>query len=49
MLRVRLPPSAPANSRLLSGNGKHASPVERQPGFDSPSRLQVTVVSAVST
>jgi hypothetical protein len=35
MLRVRIPPSA----RLLSDNGKHASPVRRQPGFDSPSRL----------
>jgi hypothetical protein len=26
-------------TRLLSDNGKHASPVRRQPGFDSPSRL----------
>jgi hypothetical protein len=51
MLRVRLPPSARSqrfpmgggapspSSCLLSGNGKHASPVWRQPGFDSPSRL----------
>lgn len=48
-LRVRLPPSTPPSTpgimpthlRLLSGNGKHASSVRRQPGFDSPSRLFV--------
>jgi hypothetical protein len=27
------------NPSLLSGNGKHVSPVRRQSGFDSPSRL----------
>lgn len=45
LLRVRLPPSTPGNMptdlRLLSGNGKHASSVRRQPGFDSPGRLFV--------
>jgi hypothetical protein len=49
-LRVRLPPSTQRTApRLLSGNGKHASPVRRQSRFDSSSRLSVTVVSAEST
>ena len=44
-MRVRIPPStrcSSSNSCLLSGNGKHASLVRRQSGFDSPGRLAST-------
>jgi hypothetical protein len=36
-----------SGSRLLSGNGKHASPVRRRSGFDSPGRLDADVAQLV--